>query len=1113
MADEIDVGGIVATIRIDADKVDSTLDSAVKGLNNLGESGKKAVDRVEELQSKTNGLAPILDKIGKGSQGAADGISKVNSKVKAGSLEKYDAQLQTLNSDYEAQKKIVNQLGAQLDYLVEDYYKLEQSLGRGDTFDPAELYPQESAQLDKEMAKLSELETKINQITAARKKAAEAAVDAAAKQASAAEDVVSAEGATSSAMNKQASSVNKTNMAFDAGATALRAVTSAAGGTVSKLGYLGTELMYLKRSMQAAATTGSMMASVLSFGVMAAVTLVTTAITALQEKEEKRQEAFENGIQNYEKYSSELQTLNQSLEILNNSKSSTDQLTTARNNLASTFDNLIVGYTDEGEAILANNEILQKQIDLMNKKISLARQEIITNGNAIQSYNDIKETIQDAQTGGGLRAFDVLNDEQLLEYDIQLSELYAKAQKEAEAYIKENIDLIDSNTGVALSWEQLSSAQATVGNSLILEYMDDIINQNITYDEVLEEIRAKLSDSGFVENYFSKLTNQTQNAVNSSVQLEKAYENLNNTLGSSLNKINTVQSDLASAHSELEKNGRLSQSTINGLINSYPQLIDYLNAETGQLELTEDTMRTLYEVQKQLQIAELEAAKAKLLENEERIKSNVKVAESEYAVAQASVMRTGYASDAQYYLQTLAALQGSRQELTELETNCTRIDTLIENINNMELDWNTADNGKLNSGISEYASALEKLDHQKRMGQLTVKEEIAALEELGRKYALSADEQMDLEYRIYTAKKQYSEEIEEIRSKTLQEQYTQIENLKSLGKLTSEQELEWLEKIRQKYKMNAEERIALEIKIYNLKQELKQNEINALDDLGNAITEALKNQYDEQRKAEQDRINESISAWDDWEKSTVATIQAEIDALDELEKEQESQSASAEYYRKSQELQLKIAYEKDDYQREQYLKELNRLAAEEEERLRKEQIEAQKEELRQQIEDVENTADERREALEEELDVINDNYDELTSALSLRAQAEHIIMQQSQEDIIALIQSYAPDYNLTGQSIGESLYNGFKSKVDDIYVYIEEIMEAILNYQNAAKQIAADAADNFAAEYIGHQLSSGSPKSTTINYTSNFNVPVQSPVQTKRAIESTASQLAAIIQQ
>ena len=1187
MADEIDVGGIVATVRIDADKVDSTADKIVKGFRQVGTAGEKAIVSVDKLQSQVSALTPVLEKVGVNSEGAAEGIAAINEQVDSGAVEKYSAKLQSLTAEYEAQKKAVNELGAQLDYLVYDYYKLEQRLGRGDSFDPAQLFPAESEQLDKEMAKLSEIEAKIKEVTATREKAAQAAVNSAAKTSAAAQ----------SAANAEKTAAKTANMAFDTGATALRAVTSAAGGTVSQLGYLGTELIYLKRNMQAAATTGAMMASVLSFGVMAAVTLVSAGISALQEKEEKRKQAFEDGVQNLKTYSSELQTLQQSLDVLNNTKSTTDQLTTARNNLASTFDNLIIGYNDEGEAILANNELLEKQLELTNKKISLSRQEIIANSNAIEEYSKMLEKIaaeekrinagpvsydsfsQPGNNGGFVGAFlynSMLEDSerQLIEYQQEVIDLYHKAEDEVKAYIQENLNLIDSNTGVVLSWEQLSAAQSTVGNTLILEYMDDIINKNITYEEALEDIRNKLSDSDFVDSYYTNLNNQTQNAVNNTKKLEDAYDGLSSAVSKSMSAISGVQSDLASAHAELAENGKLAQSTVNRLIGSYPQLIDYLDAETGQLNLTEDVMRDLYEIQKQLQIAELEASREKLKENEEQIRSNLKVAESEYAVAQAAVMRTGYASDAQYWSKAYAALQSAQKDLEELENSYNRIDTLIENINNTDLDLSIS-NKSASSGVSEYSKALEQLNHQKRMGQLTTQEEIAALEELSRKYTLTAAEQMDLEYRLYTAKKQYAEEIESARakavqaeysrlenlkrmdqlttqeeidaleklgkthkltaeeqleleyrlytakkqyaeeietarSKALREQYTQMENLKSLGELTSEQELAWLERIRQKYSMNAEERIALEIKIYNLKQELQRNEINALDELGAAITEALKNQYEEQRKAEQDRINESIAAWDEWEKSTVTSIQAEIDALEELEAEQESQSKAEEYYKKAQELKLKIAYENDDYQREQYQKELNRLSKEEQERLQKEQTDSQRKQLRQKMDEVSNTANARRAALEAELEVINDNYDKLTSALYLRAQAEKIIMQQSQEDIIELITSYAPEYNFTGQSIGESLYKGFKSKVDAIYDYVEEVMTAIINYQNDAIRAASAAADGFEEAYRNN-LSGSISTNTTINYTSNFNVPVESPVQTKRAIESTADSIAAAI--
>lgn len=1194
MSDEIDVGGVVATVRLDSGKADESLNNVIRTINRFGSALDYVIAIIDKLQAKSDNISPTMNTAGAAVQGtenkfaaaanaadrfadelssaenssaalagstksagaeidkitsaadkfgatsdkitetasalsavgtsaasAARSVNQTNTAMKSNSVEKYDAKLVQLNAEYQKQTELVNNLGAQLDALVEDFYKLSAASGDGDSFDPAKIFPTESAALDKEFDKLEEIKAKIKEVTAAREKAASAAVSAANKQTAAANNVAAA-------TKKEATASKAANIAFDTGATALRAVTSAAGGTVSKLGYLGTEIMYLKRSMQAAATTGSMMASVLSFGIMAAITLVSSAVSHLQEKEEKqkeleekRKEAITESTEALSEYTDQLRVLKQNVNVLNDSTASTEQLTAARNNLTSTFDSLTIGYTSEGETILANNEALEKEIELLQMKANLERKQIIANsdifnsdGNSVALYYNAMLNIQDQYKNYE----DYVKRKGTNDVNATIESYMTKAnefEKAARAYLELNLEIRDSNGNLIKTWYDLSAAEEAVANSLISDVFEKFRNNyNMTIDDAQTYLNSMMSNKELVSKRYQELESQTQKQAEAMKALKDIYDNLNTSISSSVTKMSGFQSKMSSAYSEMTENGKLSQSTINSLISTYPQLIDYIDAETGQLNLTEDAIRNLYQIQKQLQIAELEGAKAKLQQNEDKIKSNYKLAESELLAAQSALMTSGTNQwKINQYYEKSSAFDAAKKEMEELQASYNRIDTLIETINNAELDLTAEGNGIKNASksVSEYSQALERLNHQKKMGRLSAKEEIAALEELGRRYVLSADDRMDLEYRIYSAKKQYEEEIESARAKALQEQYTKMENLKALGKLNARQELEWLERIRKRYKLNADERIALEIKIYNLKEELRQNEVSDLDDLGAAITEALKNQYEEQRKAEQDRINESIEAWEQWEKSTVDAIQAEIDALDDLEKEQESQSAAAEYYRKSQELKLQIAYENDDYQRKQLEKELNRLTAEEQERLRKEEIEKKKEELEDRIEEARNTAEERKKALEEELDVINENYDKLTSALYLRAQTEQIIMQQSQEQIISLIKSYAPEYDLAGQSIGESLYEAFKNKVDNIYSYIEEVMSAIRKYQENAKAAAVKAANEFEQSYHSAAQSSQPPNSVSVYYTSNFNTPVQSPVQTKRAIESTASSIAAMI--
>lgn len=1093
MSEEMNVGGIVATVRLDSGDTDRKVDKIVNKINSFGSALESTLSAADKMRTQTNALSPTMDK--------------------------YDAKLTKLNAEYAQQNALVEKLGARLDDLADDFFKAAKAVGEADSFDPAKIFPAESAELDKEFAKLQEIEAKIKEVSAAREKAAAVAVSSAAKQSK-------ASGSAATALKTEANAAKITNMVFDTGVTALRAVTSAAGGTVSQLGYLGTELMNLKRNMQAAATTGAMMASVMSFGVMAAVTLVSAGISALREKEEKRRQAFEEGVENLKDYAEQLRILKKNHDALIDSKSTTDRLTEARDKLTSTFDNLIVGYTEEGRAILANNEVLEREIELLNKKADLQRKQILANSDEILP-SDYLQSLKELQAW--YENYDVYKNNEKYCYnwftewisgikkvDERIEESSKKIkvfEERANAYLELNFEMRDNNGKLIKTWNDLSSAEEAVANSLKLDIFEKFKDGVFSgFEEAQGYLNKMMSDESYVSKYYQSIEAQTGNQAEAVKALKSAYEELNSSIESAMSGMSGIRSDMSAALAELNENGKLSRSTVNSLISSYPQLIDYLNAETGQLNLTEEVMRDLYEIQKQLRIAELEGAKAKLQQNEERIKSNYDVARSELAAAQAALMTSGTSDwKINRYYEKSSAFKEAENELKELRTSCDRIDTLIQSMENTELDLSvSANTSKAAKSVSEYSAALERLNHQKRMGQLSTKEEISALDELGRKYSLTAEEQADWEYRLYAAKKQYNEETEAARTRALRERYSQIENLKALGKLNSEQELKQLEQIRTKYKLNADERIALEIKIYNLKKQLRQSEMSALDDLGEAITEALQNQYEQQRKAETKRINESIAAWEQWEKSTVEAIQAETDALDKLEKEQESQAAAAEYYRKSQELKLKIAYEKDDYQRKQLEKELNRLSQEEQKRLQKEQLEAQKAELQSKIENVKSIAEERKKGLEAELEVINDNYDRLTSALSLRAQTEQIIMQQSQENIIAMIKSYAPDYGLAGQSIGESLYNGFKSKVDNIFGYVESVLRAIENYQASAKAAAIKAAEDFEASYQAVQASANE-KVIVVNYTSNFNTPVQSPVQTKRAIESTAANLAAVI--
>ena len=537
------------------------------------------------------------------------------------------------------------------------------------------------------------------------------------------------------------------------------------------------------------------------------------------------------------------------------------------------------------------------------------------------------------------------------------------------------------------------------------------------------------------------------------LQLEASEQELN------WSNISSEVKNLASAYQTLNEGKQLDIDTMISLIDKYPEVAAAM-AKEGQLG------KDQAEVLKQI----FEAKKKEYILTQQNIIANRQSSEEDKKAAQAR----------------------------------------LKAIKNYNIDSSKQSGGNTDDSNKALANELKQLEHKKAIGQLNSQQEYNWLVRINNKYRKNADEQSDMEKRLYNAKKQMQADEEASNTKALQEAYKGIENKKSLGKMNSQQELRQLEQIRQRYKMTAEERMELEIKIYNLKKSLKDDEISSINTLADAVTEALKQKYEEQRKLEEDRINESIESWQNWEDKTVSAIQGEIDALDELAKKQDSENKRQEYENKRQQTELQLAYEKDDYNRTQLQKELARLDKEEAERLAEEQREAKKKALEGRIEAVKGQSQATQERLNKELNKLGEKYDKLTDSFSLKAQAQKFIADSTQKQIVSLIKSYASDYEIAGNTIGDALYNGMKAKMDNISAYVDGVFGKIEAYQRQMANTANASADRFWASQNSAQSAKkqSSQKAVTVKQTVNFNQPIESPVETRRQLDRTNQALA-----
>lgn len=406
-------------------------------------------------------------------------------------------------------------------------------------------------------------------------------------------------------------------------------------------------------------------------------------------------------------------------------------------------------------------------------------------------------------------------------------------------------------------------------------------------------------------------------------------------------------------------------------------------------------------------------------------------------------------------------------------------------------------------------SELALLEHEKSMDRLSAEEEIKWLERINSQYEMSIEDRRDMELKLHDAKKSYEEEMQKTQQETLDKAIEALEKRRSTSRITYEEEIKQLREIYNTYKLTAKQQQQVLEQIRSLSNSAKSERSNQFGTLGDGVVEALKNQYQQQRDLEEKRINESIENWEKWENETVSAIQSQIDALDKLSDAQQSEKERQEYENKRQATLLQLAYEKDDYNRKQLQRELARLDNEENERLAEEQRQMKKDELQAQIDSVKEQSNAQKDLLQTELDAIAENYEKLMSSYSLENEAYKMMLSKSQNEIVSFIGSYAPEYELLGQTLGEKLYTGLKNKISNIDYYFQQIQLGWQAYANRTATEAHQAVDRFWASRAEYEqkLNTMSSAPPDVNLTVIFNERVESPVQVARKMEEVTNNL------
>lgn len=386
------------------------------------------------------------------------------------------------------------------------------------------------------------------------------------------------------------------------------------------------------------------------------------------------------------------------------------------------------------------------------------------------------------------------------------------------------------------------------------------------------------------------------------------------------------------------------------------------------------------------------------------------------------------------------------------------------------------------------------------LDRLTLREQKAKLDEMIAQQVAGSQARSELEKELY-----------EVQRELQRQEY----DLKVYyGKLTLQQQEQYLKSLINSYKKGTQARIDLEKELYDIQQQIREKNIAQIDRLAEGITTALANRYAEQQRVEEERIQASIDNWQAWGEEQVAAIQGQIDALDDLTKEEDRAEEERKKRRKIAALEQQLQYEQDEYNRRKLQEQLTAAQDELNTWLAHNEREDLKAALQDQIDAVNAKVEAEQDALQTQLDANNAYYDELTKEQNLQAEAQKLLLKSNQKEILNLIKNFAPEYNATGESLGEQLVDGFTKKVGDIDKWFSQLTSKVTKAQDQMAAVATKAADQF---YSTHgiakttETAAATGKVTTTQPPTiimNFNSDVTSPTDIRREAERLADLLA-----
>lgn len=1012
---------------------------------------------------------------------------------------------------------------------------------------------------------------------------------------------------------------------FSLAANSLHNLNDVLPGASSNINSIIYNVRALKQAMSAGASTtifwGQLIVAAASTAVLAIQKAFEEYFQAQDEKTEKRREVLKAITDEAAEYTESLRDL-QSEQEKNKAKS--DGEAEMLLVLKSEYDEL----RNKTELTVSEKEKLDSIAEKLAKSLDTTTDALKTQSGAYRDLTeDVDKYIEALIRQAKYEGFESIIKEaansvsQLTPVVKKAEEEYEESQKKFTEKFGEDFETFRQNVGnLGIAFEGVLGT--ALPDSLVQLYQktENLRKRYVHLSAELNSANAALENATEGFKNLGKETEDNSEIVNKKIddiknrigflndKIETSTERLkelNAACEKNENKINSLKislSDLSGYYDKLNQGQTLDYDTLLSLIDKYPEYASQLSGAADNADLQKKAIKALFEAKRNEYILTQQSAVENIRASNEETKTLIENTQKQLEAKKELLEAMSISNFKQNVLErqeirlAIYTLEDKIKELKETQKNAQdQIGSYEEKIRlakNLSIDsfklnnssssknsknkntptYTTSGRGVNGVEGNSYAqSRIKWIERVRNLEKMTLSEEINELEALKRRTDLTYEEMYDIDLKLYKDRQKLLEENTASRESALQAEYDRIDKLAKRKLISAREEIRQLENVAKKYKLTTEQKIALEEKLYEKKQQLRNQEISALDKLGDAVVAALKNKYEQQKQLEEQRIDESIESWKKWEDSTVNAIQGQIDALDELKKTHEEENAREEYEHKRQDLELQKRYEKDDFNRKQIEKQIAALDKEENERLLNLEIEERKKVLQEQQEAVRKLSSDSQTKLENGRNDISERYDKYLNDFALQGEAKSFILNNSSSQTASLINEYASDYEMLGTSLGESLYQGISKKVDNIISYVDNIAAAtdkesekatasfelknntalvqrqanylqkiIPSVSNAAqkidsvindfaakidsfssgvsayKQKLAVTADAAANKYYRTQkqyynstnTANSNSKTVNVYLTANFNDKVDSPVQVKRQLESFGYEIA-----